>query len=84
MLSQILSSIARKRHVPAKGWKVLTGKDYPKFNKGKRAMKAGFMDKWKNFHVMQYMRPEYIMPNMASGRLRPYVAREAKSGRQEP
>lgn len=83
MLSSILSSIARKRHVPAKGWKVLTGKDYPKFNKGKRAMKAGFMDKWKNFHVMQYMRPQYNMPGLGT-KLRPYVARESRGSQQEP
>jgi hypothetical protein len=72
------------RQVPTKGWKVLTGKDYHKFNKGKRAMKAGLLDKWKNFHVMQYMRPQYNMPDMVNFKLKPYVAREGRSGQQEP
>lgn len=78
MLSQILSSIARKRHVPAKGWKVLTSKEYPKINKGKGSMKAGFLDKWGNFQVVQSMLPQYKVPDLTGFKLKPYVAREAR------
>lgn len=78
-LSQILSSIARRRHVPVKGWKVLSGKEFPKFNKGNRAMKAGFLDKWANFHVVKSMLPEYrLPPNLHDCKLTPYVAREER------
>lgn len=80
MLSLILSSISRKRHVPSKGWKVLTGKEFPKFNKGKRAMKAGFLDKWCNFHVVKSMLPEYrLPPNLADCKLKPYVERQERA-----
>lgn len=78
MLSRLLSSVCRKRYVPSKGWKVMTSKDYPKLNKGKGGMKAGFLDKWSNFHVVESMRPEYKVPDLKDFKLKPYVVRQAK------
>lgn len=78
MLSTILTSIARKRYVPAKGWKVLTSKEYPKINKGKGAMKSGFLDKWGNFHAVRSMLPIYKVPDLTGFKLKPYVAREPR------
>lgn len=50
MLAALLTAVGRKRFVPAKGWKVLTGKEKPSFNKGKQAMKAGYLDQYARFH----------------------------------
>lgn len=70
----LLSSLARKRHVPVKGWKLLTSKEVPKLNKGKGAMKSGFMDAKGRFWVVGSMRPQYKVPSdLAAFKLKPYV-----------
>jgi len=78
MLAQLLSSIARRRPVPSKGWKVLTSKEFPKINKGKRSMKSGFLDSRGRFNVVRTMLPLYRVPDLTSFNLKPYVAFEAK------
>lgn len=77
-LVALLSSMARTRQVPKRGWKVLTGKQKRDFNKGKRSMKAGFMDRLSNFVVVPSMLPQYKVPDFPSSfALKPYVARTA-------
>lgn len=49
MLVSLLTAIGRKRQVPAKGWKVLTGKEKHNFNKGKGAAQTGFLDAYAKF-----------------------------------
>jgi hypothetical protein len=57
---------------------VLTGKQKRDFNKGKRSMKAGFMDQLRNFVVVPSMLPQYKVPDFPlSFALKPYVARTA-------
>jgi large subunit ribosomal protein L41 len=79
MLASLLSAFARKRFVPARGWKVLSSKEAPKLNKGKRAMKAGFVDQWGRFVVVPSMLPQYKVPDLTDFKLKPYVAQEQKA-----
>jgi hypothetical protein len=67
---------------------VLTGKQKRGFNKGKRSMKAGFMDRLSNFVVVPSMLPQYKVPDFpASFTLKPYVAwtppKDGEKGRRQ-
>ncbi|WIA16030.1 hypothetical protein OEZ85_012762 [Tetradesmus obliquus] len=76
--------MARTRSVPKRGWKVLTGKQKRDFNKGKRAMQAGFIDRYKNFVLVPSMLPQYKVPEFPLGfALKPYVARTAPKEGEE-
>lgn len=71
----MLSSFARRmRWVPRTGWKVLSGKEQPKFYKGKGSMKTGVHTRKKGFHLVESMLPQYVVPDLSGFPLKPYVS----------
>lgn len=86
-LVSLLSSMARTRQVPRTGWKVLTSKQKRDLNKGKRSMKAGFLDNLSNFRLVPSMLPQYVVPDISNFKLKPYVAyskRTEEGSQQQP
>jgi hypothetical protein len=73
MFGGLLSALARARRVPREGWKTLTGKNSPKYYKGKNAMKTGVHDRYGNFVVLPDMMPKYVVPKLEGCQLQPYV-----------
>lgn len=75
MVTQLLSSFARRmRWVPRTGWKVLSGKEQPKFYKGKGSMKTGVHTRKKGFHLVESVLPQYVVPDLTGFPLKPYVS----------
>jgi large subunit ribosomal protein L41 len=72
----LLSAVGRAhRRVSASGFGALTGKQAPRFYRGKGATKTGVHTRRGRFHMLESMLPRYTVPDLSGFALRPYVAR---------
>jgi len=77
----LLSAVGRAhRRVAASGFGALTGKQAPRFYRGKGATKTGVHTRRGRFHMLDSMLPRYVVPDLSGFALRPYVARFGGSG----
>jgi len=52
----------------------LTGKERPKYFKGKGAAKTGLLTTKGHFRIIPSMLPHYVVPDLTDFPLKPYVA----------
>lgn len=73
--TQLLSLFSRaQRRVPRLGYAAITGKQMPRFYKGKGATKTGIHTRRGRFHLLESMMPKYVVPDLTGFALKPYVA----------
>lgn len=78
--TQLLSLFARAhRRVPRLGYNTITGKQAPKFYKGKGSKKTGIHTRTGRFHLVASMMPKYVVPDLTGFTLKPYVAHYSRS-----
>ncbi|QDZ17775.1 ribosomal protein L27 [Chloropicon primus] len=80
VVSGILNAFARgRRIVPRKGWKTLDAKRAKKgYVKGKGVKSVGKHTKYGGYTILAHKIPRYIVPDLNSFELKPYVARNFK------